>query len=135
MIRIIWQKLKEAGLSTIFLQFDGTEDAVYEKLRGRPLLAQKLEAIWHCEELGVGVVLVPTLVPGVNTDHIGDILYMALAHMPVVRGGTLPACQLFWPLPGSAGRFSPDYDPGSYSPDRITDRRADPDGKFLPSGL
>ena len=79
-------ELKEAGLSTIFLQFDGTEDAVYKKLRGRPLLAQKLEAIWHCKELGIGVVLVPTLVPGVNINHIGDILYMALAHMPVVRG-------------------------------------------------
>ena len=79
-------EMRQAGLSTVFLQFDGTEDSVYEQLRGRPLLEQKLEAIWNCKEVGVGVVLVPTLVPGVNIDHIGDILYMALAHMPVVRG-------------------------------------------------
>ena len=79
-------ELKEAGLSTIFLQFDGTKDSIYKKLRGRAVLAEKMEVIRHCEELSVGVVLVPTLMPGVNTENIGDILRLALEHMPVVRG-------------------------------------------------
>lgn len=79
-------ELKEAGLSTVFLQFDGTDDAIYRKIRGRDLLAKKMAVIENCASLGIGVVLVPTLVPGVNTDDIGNILKLALAHMPTVRG-------------------------------------------------
>jgi 7,8-dihydro-6-hydroxymethylpterin dimethyltransferase len=79
-------ELKEAGLSTVFLQFDGTEDAIYRKIRGRNLLEKKITVIENCARLDIGVVLVPTLVPSVNTDNIGNILKLALAHMPVVRG-------------------------------------------------
>nr|WP_148206713.1 radical SAM (seleno)protein TrsS [Desulfitobacterium hafniense] len=78
--------LKEAGLSTVFLQFDGVSDDVYERLRGQKLLAQKQKAIENCRIHKLGIVLVPTLVPGVNTDQIGDIVRFALERMPVVRG-------------------------------------------------
>ncbi len=77
--------LKDAGLSSVFLQFDGTRDAVYEKLRGRPLLATKKTAIEKCGRYGVGVVLVPTLVPGINDDDIGNLMRLAADHVPVVR--------------------------------------------------
>ena len=33
--------LRAAGLSSVFLQFDGTEEDIFEALRGRPLLKQK----------------------------------------------------------------------------------------------
>ncbi|MBP2661743.1 MAG: Radical domain protein [Firmicutes bacterium] len=62
------KRLKEAGLSCVFLQFDGTNDEIYEKLRGTALLAEKQAAITNCVKLQLGVVLVPTLVPGVNTE-------------------------------------------------------------------
>ena len=78
--------LKEAGLDSVFLQFDGTRDAVYRHLRGRPLLAEKLAAIEACAAAGIGVVLVPTLVPGVNTDEVGPILNLAADRAPAVRG-------------------------------------------------
>ncbi len=78
--------LKRAGLDSIFLQFDGPSDAIYRRLRGRPLLAAKLAAIEACAEAGIGVVLVPTLVPGVNTSDVGAILEFAAARVPVVRG-------------------------------------------------
>ena len=80
------KRLKAAGLSTVFLQFDGTCDCIHEKLRGRSLFAQKQAAIERCAEQRVGVVLVPTLVPGVNTDDIGGIIEFALHHAPTVRG-------------------------------------------------
>ncbi len=80
------ERLKEAGLSTVFLQFDGTRDHVHEKLRGRPLAAHKQAVIERCAEQQVGVVLVPTLVPGVNTDDIGTIIEFGLRHSPTVRG-------------------------------------------------
>ena len=80
------QSLKEAGLASVFLQFDGMEDNVYRKLRGRELFREKRRAIEHCAEQGIGVVLVPTLVPGVNTSQIGPIIEFALQELPPVRG-------------------------------------------------
>ena len=80
------QRLKAAGLSTVFLQFDGTHDEVYRTLRGRALLAQKQAAIDQCAAENIGIVLVPTLVPGVNTDDIGNIIDFALQQFPAVRG-------------------------------------------------
>jgi len=79
-------ELKASGLSTVFLQFDGTHDLIYKQIRGCDLFEKKMTAIEHCTEVGVGVVLVPTLIPGVNTDDIGDIIRLGLAHMPTVRG-------------------------------------------------
>jgi hypothetical protein len=78
-------RLKDAGLSVVYLQFDGVDDAVYRQVRGRDLLAIKEQAIANCLQASIGVVLVPTLVPGVNADHIGRIVRFALDHHPVVR--------------------------------------------------
>jgi uncharacterized radical SAM superfamily Fe-S cluster-containing enzyme len=78
--------LKQAGLASIFLQFDGTEETICCKIRGLPLLQDKYAAIEACIEQGIGVVLVPTLVPDVNIHNIGAILKTALAWAPGVRG-------------------------------------------------
>jgi hypothetical protein len=78
--------LAEAGVSFVFMQFDGTDDAIYEKLRGRPLLAEKLAAIKACSDELLGVTLVPTIVPGVNDGNIGEILNFGLSNSPAVRG-------------------------------------------------
>ena len=79
-------RLKAAGLNCVFLQFDGMDDSVYLKLRGKPLLDVKKKAIEVCAAHDIGVVLVPTLVPGVNDGQIGAILRFAISKMPVVRG-------------------------------------------------
>ncbi len=79
------QELQQAGLTSAFLQFDGLSDAVYIKLRGRSLLKEKLAAIEAFCKQGIGVVLVPTLVPGINTHEVGDILKAAVTWSPVVR--------------------------------------------------
>jgi len=60
------EELRGAGLDSVFLQFDGLDDDTYRALRGRPLAAQKLEALERCAAAGLGVVLVPTVVPGVT---------------------------------------------------------------------
>jgi uncharacterized radical SAM superfamily Fe-S cluster-containing enzyme len=80
------RRLKRAGLSSVFLQFDGTRDDISAAMRGVKLLARKQTAIERCAENDLGVVLVPTLVPGVNVDDIGAILDFALRHFPAVRG-------------------------------------------------
>jgi len=78
--------LSEAGLASVFLQFDGTDDAVHLKLRGRALTDVKRRAVDACARHGVGIVLVPTLVPGVNTHQMGALLRLAIGLSPAVRG-------------------------------------------------
>lgn len=95
--------LKAAGLTTVFLQFDGTNDAIYRQVRGRELLDQKLRAIANCVEQGVGVVLVPTLIPRINTGDIGNIIRLALANMPVVRGVHFQPISYFGRYPADPG--------------------------------
>lgn len=78
--------LKDAGLSSVFLQFDGMQDSIYVALRRRALLTDKVQAVRNLARAGLGVVLVPTLVSGVNMEGIGDIISFAVKNLPVVRG-------------------------------------------------
>lgn len=78
--------LKKAGLVSVFLQFDGVDDNTYLFIRGRPLLSEKLRAIDACGKAGLGVILVPTILPGINTHTIGAIIELALDLAPAVRG-------------------------------------------------
>jgi len=97
------KQLLTAGLSSVFLQFDGVNDEIYRSLRGRSLLDQKLGAIKNCGVAGLGVVLVPTLVRGVNTDSIGDIVRQALQLAPTVRGIHFQPVSYFGRFPGQTG--------------------------------
>ncbi len=78
--------LKAAGLSWVFLQFDGTNDEIHKEIRGKSLQEIKMKAIENCKEAKLGVVLVTTLVEGVNDNNLGDLLDFALNHFPAVRG-------------------------------------------------
>jgi len=80
------KKLAQAGLSFVFMQFDGTENEIFQKLRGGNILQIKQKAIENCSEYNIGVTLVPMLVPGINTDNIGEILNFAVKNSPSVRG-------------------------------------------------
>lgn len=80
------KKLKAAGADLIYLQFDGANDAIYEKIRGKKLLDVKMQAIENCRRAQIGVLLVPTVIPNVNLDHLGQIIAFAKENMPVVKG-------------------------------------------------
>ena len=94
------EALVRAGLSSVFFQFDGMIDGVYQQLRGRPLLDQKMKALEVCREVGLGVVLVPTLVSGVNLDQVGPILDLAQEFSPTVRGVHFQPASRFGRFPG-----------------------------------
>jgi len=79
-------ELKQAGLDALYLQFDGTDDDVYRTLRGKNMFDDKIAAVAACEEARLGVVLVPTVVGGINGEHLWDIVEFAKSHMPTVRG-------------------------------------------------
>jgi uncharacterized radical SAM superfamily Fe-S cluster-containing enzyme len=91
--------LKEAGLNSVFLQFDGTNDNIYEELRGKALFDKKVKAIESCRKYKIGVVLVPTLVPGVNINNIGDIIKFGIKHTPTVRGVHFQPVSYFGRMP------------------------------------
>ena len=44
-------KCAEAGLNTIYLQFDGMDDSIYQKTRNRPMLDIKIKAIENVRNL------------------------------------------------------------------------------------
>lgn len=80
------RKLKRAGASVIFMQFDGTRDDIYLALRGEPLLEIKKKAIENCRKAGLPVTLVPTIVKNVNLDNIGEMMEFLLDRVEVVKG-------------------------------------------------
>ncbi len=105
------RRLAEAGLSFVFLQFDGLDDDIYRKLRKRPMMDVKRRAIENCAKYGIGVTLVPVIVPGVNEHQIGDIIRFGIRRSPAIRGihfqpvsyfGRIPA------LPRNEDRFTLD---------------------------
>lgn len=80
-------RLAEAGLHTVYLQFDGTKEEPYKILRGVPALKMKLRAMENCRRGGLkSVVLVPTLMKGVNDDQVGDMVRFAAENLDIVRG-------------------------------------------------
>lgn len=101
-------RLADEGLSSVFLQFDGIENRVFAALRGRPLFAKKCLAIDALAKAGVGVVLVPTLVPDINIDQIWQIVQFALQRQPHVRGVHFQPISYF-------GRF-----PKNFAPRHVT---------------
>jgi len=80
------KNLKEAGVSCLYLQFDGLTSDVYLKIRGADLLATKMKVVEACRKLGIPVILVPTIVKGINDHQIGDIVKFAIKNIDVVRG-------------------------------------------------
>lgn len=81
------RQLMEAGVDTFYLQFDGLDDEVYRKTRGIQLLDVKMKAIENARKAGLdSMVLVPTLVRGVNDHQIGDLIHFAVKNHDVIRG-------------------------------------------------
>ena len=70
----------------VYLQFDGVEPTTQDLLRGREELAHtKLEALAHCEALGVTTVPVMTLTRGINDHELKAVLKAAMEHPRAVQ--------------------------------------------------
>lgn len=78
--------LVAAGLTGVFLSFDGLTGDVYEGTCGRDILDVKLRAIERCRECGMQVVLSVAVVSGLNDGQLGDILRFACENSDVVAG-------------------------------------------------
>jgi hypothetical protein len=80
------RQLKEAGVSAIYLQFDGVSDEVYLYTRGRELYDIKKQAVANCARENLGVVIVPVIIPGVNNQQLGSIVRFAKEWITTIRG-------------------------------------------------
>lgn len=78
--------LHEAGMSTVYLQFDGLTPEIYKFTRGVDLLETKIKALENCRKAGLtSIVLVVTLIKGVNDQQLGDIIKFATKNIDIIR--------------------------------------------------
>src|ERR671910_1375877 len=68
----------EAGLRYVYLQFDGIGNDANSHRQVGNLFDVKMRAINNLHEAGVEIVLVTTLVNGINNDQVGSIVRFAL---------------------------------------------------------
>jgi hypothetical protein len=80
------QQCKEAGLHTLYLQFDGVCDDIYRRTRGESLWEKKLQCIENVKKADLKIVFVPTIVKGLNDHQIGDIIRLALEYIECTSG-------------------------------------------------
>lgn len=90
-------RLKESGLSGIYLQMDGNSGAVLRKIRGRDDTALKKKAIENCKRAGLQIVLSVTVVQGLNSDRMWEMVRFGIENtltgvnfQPAVRSGRYP---------------------------------------------
>ena len=72
------KKAKEAGLRMAYLQFDGVTNAANSHRKIKNLYDVKLRAIEELSAAGIDVILVVTIVNGVNNDQVGPIVKFAI---------------------------------------------------------
>src|SRR5690606_37621626 len=71
-------RAKKAGLRLCYLQFDGVTNAANSHRKVGNLFDVKLRAIENLAAAGIDVVLVVTVVNGVNNDQVGPIIQFAI---------------------------------------------------------
>jgi uncharacterized radical SAM superfamily Fe-S cluster-containing enzyme len=80
------KELMQAGMDTVYLQFDGVTPEPYHFTRGCNLFPTKLKALENFRKAGLrSVVLVPTLVKGVNDHQVGEIIRFGAKNFDIVR--------------------------------------------------
>jgi len=77
----------EAGLHTLYLQFDGVGDQPHRYTRNfKDLWKRKLATIDNCRKVGMKICLVPTILKGVNDNQVGEIFRFAVDNIDVISG-------------------------------------------------
>lgn len=89
------KSLREAGITTVYLGFDGVTDKPYLAKYGREMLGIKKMAVSNCARAGLAVVLVTCVIPGENDNELGDVLRFAKANIPTVKGVYLQPISYF----------------------------------------
>jgi uncharacterized radical SAM superfamily Fe-S cluster-containing enzyme len=87
-------KLREAGVSTLYMSFDGTTKKTNPKNHWEIPLILKAARKAH-----VGIVLVPTVIRGVNENDLGNIINFGLNNIDIVRAVNFQPVSLVGRMP------------------------------------
>ncbi len=88
------QQVKDAGINTIYLSFDGVTPQTNPKNHYE--IPYMLE---NARNAGIGIVLVPTIINSVNDHEAGSILKFGFRNMDVVRGVNFQPVSLVGRMP------------------------------------
>ena len=78
------RRAHDAGLHTLYLQFDGIGSQVQRTMRGQDIWDKKLAAIENCRRTDIKICLVPTIIKTVNDDQVGPIFRFAVDNIDVI---------------------------------------------------
>jgi len=79
------RELARAGLTAVYLQFDGLRAATYRTIRGQDMTEVRHASIAAARAAGLCVTLAVAVTRGVNDDEVGDVVRFALANVDTVR--------------------------------------------------
>ncbi|MBN1845686.1 MAG: radical SAM protein, partial [Sedimentisphaerales bacterium] len=79
------RRAQDAGLHTLYLQFDGIGPEIHRTTRGRDIWDQKLQVVENCRRLDLKICLVPTIIRTVNDDQVGPIFRFAVENVDVIN--------------------------------------------------
>lgn len=74
------RKLKESGVNTIYMSFDGMTK------KSDPWVEQHKLAVKNLRKVDLAAVLVPTVIKDLNLDKLGDIINYAKDNIDIIRG-------------------------------------------------
>lgn len=87
-------RLRQAGVSNLYMSFDGvtpqTNPKNYWEAQG---------ALESCHKAGIGVVLVPTVIGGINDHELGDIIRFGAGNIHAVRSVNFQPVSLVGRMP------------------------------------
>jgi hypothetical protein len=91
-------RLRDAGLTCLYLQMDGLESEVSLCLRGRDLVREKARAMENCTKADLQVVLSATVVPGLNDHALWELIRFGVEEkltgvnfQPLTLSGRVPS--------------------------------------------
>jgi len=88
------KNLKEAGVNVVYMSFDGVTPETNPKNYW-----EIPDALENCRKVDLNVVLVPTLINGVNDHEIGDMVRFATSNIDVVRSLNIQPVSLVGMMP------------------------------------
>ena len=88
------KNMRMNGVNTLYLSFDGVTAKTNPKNHW-----EAPEAIENCRKATMGVVLVPTVIKGVNDHELGDIVRFGVKHIDTIRGVNFQPVSLVGRMP------------------------------------
>uniref|UniRef100_A0A7C3RAL2 Radical SAM protein n=1 Tax=Archaeoglobus fulgidus TaxID=2234 RepID=A0A7C3RAL2_ARCFL len=87
-------KVRVAGVNTVYLSFDGVDEKTNPKNHHE--VPKILE---NCRKAQLGIVLVPTVIKGVNDHQLADIIRFAADNIDIIRGVNFQPVSLVGSMP------------------------------------